>query len=85
MFNIDIFLKKFRKLTPPDSYIREIISSVIFNNLKIKINIKKIAIKNNIIYIKEKPVIKNEIFIHKKTILKEIKKKLKNKTFNNIL
>jgi len=42
-------------------------------------------LKNNIIYIKTNPVVKNEIFLNKNKILEEVKKQLKEKTPDNIL
>lgn len=85
MFNIGDFLTKFKHLTPPDEVVREVFSKTIFKILNINIKKEDISLKNNILYIKTNSFVKNEIFLHKKNILKEAEKQLGKKTPKSIL
>ncbi len=85
MFNIDNFLIKFKNLTNKDKIIKDIFSKIVLNILNIKINNKDIYIKKDILYIKTSSINKNEIFLNKSLLIKEVKKKLKNKDINNII
>lgn len=85
MFNINDFLIKFKHVTLPNETKRNILSKSIFKILNIDINIKNISLENNTVYIKTNSFIKNEIFLHKNEILKEVRKQLKNKTPKDIL
>jgi hypothetical protein len=85
MFNIGDFLVKFKQITPPDGIIRDVFSEIILQILNININKTDISLKNNTVYIKTNPFIKNKIFIHKKDILKEAEKQLGKKTPKNII
>lgn len=84
MFNIENFLKRFTLLTPPDDAIRGAVREIIEKEINISIEKKNISVHNNIIYIKTKPLFKNEIFIKKQTILKELEKKFHQKTPRDI-
>ncbi len=81
MFNLDKFLDKFKKIKPPINYI---IIDIIKNELNVNIKSENILIKNNIIYIKTKPIIKSEVFIKKQKILELIKNKTNNNKFKDI-
>jgi len=85
MFNIGDFLIKFKNLTPPDQIVKNIFLNIIYKKLDIKIPKKNISLKNNTLYLKINPIIKNEIFLHKESILKELKKELKEKTPKNFI
>lgn len=84
MFNIDDFLNKFKNLTPPDNEVREKVIEIIKNEINITIDKKNISIRNNSIFIKTKPIIKNELFINKEKLLHELKKSFGSKTPNDI-
>jgi len=84
MFNIENFLKRFELLTPPNDAIRGAVREIIEKEIGVSIEKKNISVKNNIIYIKTKPLYKNEIFIKKQYILKELEKKFHQKTPRDI-
>ncbi|MCR4330518.1 MAG: hypothetical protein NUV49_01395 [Patescibacteria group bacterium] len=84
MFNIENFLKRFTLLTPPDDAIRRGVQEVLEKEIGVFVEKKNISIHNNIIYIKTKPLFKNEIFIKKQSILKELEKKFHQKTPRDI-
>lgn len=72
MFNIALYLDKFKKIDLKSSSLKKTIHASISKVLGIDVDIKAINVKNNLIYLKVNPVIKNEIFIKKKNIIKEL-------------
>lgn len=66
------YLDKFKNLLFSKEEIYQIVSSVIENNISVKIEIKYIQIKTPFIYIKASPLVRNEILINKEKILKDI-------------
>ncbi|MBM2817458.1 MAG: hypothetical protein HW401_48 [Parcubacteria group bacterium] len=72
MFNISIYLEKFKNIESKSSTLKSVISDAVKNVLKADIDKKNIEIKNGIIYLKVHPVVKNEIFINKNNIIKEL-------------
>ena len=72
MFNISIYLEKFKNIESKSSNLKSLVNDVIKNVLKVDIDKKNIEIKNGIIYLKVHPVVKNEIFINKNNIIKEL-------------
>jgi len=85
MFNINSFLERFKKITPPEYDVRKNISDIVKNKINIEVPINHIVFRNNIIYIKTKPIYKNEIFLKKELILNDFKNKLPNIYIKNIL
>jgi len=79
------YLEKFTKLKPPHKYPKEVFTEAVKKTTGILINEKEVEISGFNIYIKTKPIYKNEIFLHKEDILKLIKGKLKDKSPKNIL
>jgi len=82
--SLSSFLDRFKKFTSPNKVIYETIIKVLYNTLRVKLNKSSIKIENKVLYIKSNPVVKNEIFLHKKQILQTLKKKLKKQTINDI-
>jgi hypothetical protein len=74
MNNIGSFFDKFKSFALVELRKREVVSKVIENLTKHKLNLKDISIKEGIINIKSNSVLKNEIFIKKTKIIEEIKK-----------
>jgi len=72
MFNISIYLDKFKNIESKSSVLKNIIIDSVKNVLKADIDKKNIEIKNGIIYLKVNPVLKNEIFINKNSIIREL-------------
>lgn len=70
--HIKNYLEKFKELLFSKEEIYQIVSSVIENNLHIKIETKNIKIKPPFLYIKASPLVRNEIMINKEKILKDI-------------
>ncbi len=66
------YLDKFKFLLFSKEEIYQIVSSVIEDNISIKIDIKFIQIKPPFIYIKASPIVRGEILMKKDKILKDI-------------
>ena len=75
MFNISIYLDKFKKIEVKSSNLKNHIIDSINNIIKINIDKKDVELKNGVVYLRVHPVVKNEIFINKNTILKELNTK----------
>ncbi len=76
MFNIDNFLEKFKNLVPADKEVKDLTVKVIKNTLGFEVKDSEIFKQNEVLFIKTKPIYKNEIFMNKQKILTEIKKTL---------
>lgn len=72
MFNISIYLDKFKKVDSKNSSFRDCITSSINKVLGVKINKENITVRNGVVYLKTNSVIRNEIFIKKKIIMDEL-------------
>jgi len=72
MFNISIYLDKFKNIESKNSVLIKIIIDSVKNILKVDIDKKNIQIKNGVIYLKVNPVLKNEIFINKNSLIREL-------------
>lgn len=72
MFNISIYLDKFKKVDSKNSSFRDCITSSINKVLGVNINKENITVRNGVVYLKTNSVIRNEIFIKKKIIMDEL-------------
>lgn len=75
MFNISIYLDKFKNIESKNSVLKNIITDSVGKILKININKKDVEVKNGVIYLKVNPVVRNEMFINKVDIIKELNAK----------
>ena len=74
---LNSFFSRFKHITPPDETVRKNVCEFILQEIGIHISFKDVSIKNKIIYINTKPIIKNEVFIRKKELLLFIQEKTK--------
>lgn len=72
MFNISIYLDKFKKVDLKNTSLKDGIISSISKVLKTKINEESVTVRGGIIYLKINPVMKNEIFINKRNIIEDL-------------
>lgn len=72
MFNISIYLEKFQKINSINSSLKDFIINTIEVVIKTKINKNNIEIVKNRVIFKVNHVVKNEIFINKTKIIKEL-------------
>ena len=84
MFDITKYLEKFKKLSQSRNFLRNSVAEAVKEICNIEIDPKNIDIKSGIARIKEKPIIKNEIFIKKIKILESLSKKTE-KEITNII
>lgn len=65
-------LSKYKDLTPPDDFKKEVISETIFRFAGFKVQKKDIELSGKMAYIKVSPAKKTELFLKKPLILKEL-------------
>jgi hypothetical protein len=70
------FLGNIHKLLFKEESKKKLLQEIFFNLLNIKIETENMEIKNNIVFLKIKPIYKNEIFLQKEKLLLSIKKDL---------
>jgi hypothetical protein len=70
------FLGNIHKLLFKEESKKKLLQEIFFNLLNIKIETENIEIKNNIVFLKIKPIYKSEIFLQKEKLLLVIKKDL---------
>jgi hypothetical protein len=78
------FLEKFKKILFQKEEILFVIVKTISKHTSIILDVKKIKIKNAIIYIEAKPIQKSEIFMNKNKILEDLKQEVQNLNFVDI-
>lgn len=72
MFNISIYLDKFKKVDFKNTSLKDCVVASIGRVLKTKVNSKDVIIREGVIYLKINPVMKNEIFIKKASIMNDL-------------
>lgn len=77
MFNIGNFLEKFRNITPPDKFVKDVLIDVVKETANIDIEKENLDVRNGVIFISIDSIIKNEIFLKKAEIMKNLTEKLK--------
>jgi Cu/Ag efflux protein CusF len=75
MFNISLFLEKFKNLGQGERLLKEAISSSVKEIVGFDLDTKNINLKNGEVIFKVSPALKNAIYIKKELILKKIKDK----------
>jgi len=69
MFDISKYLEKFTIMSQSRHYLRDSVAEAIKNVCKIEIDPKTIEIKEGIVRINTKPIIKSEVFLKKNKII----------------
>jgi Cu/Ag efflux protein CusF len=73
MFNISLFLEKFKNLGLSEKLLKEAISCSVKEIIGFDLDPKNISLKNGEVIFKVSPAIKNTIYIKKEAILAKIK------------
>ena len=73
MIEIKDLLNKLNNILLSNEGKKNSIAEAIFEVVGVKINPKKIEIKNNIVYLDVKPIYKNEIFLKQEQIFSKLK------------
>jgi len=84
MIEIKDLFAKYDKLLFREEKRRESIIEILNKVLNIQIRPEDVTIKNNVVFLNLKPIYKNEIYLKKEQILKEIEEKIKGKPPNDI-
>ena len=71
--NIKPYLEVFKKIKPPYETQKKAVVDCVYKTINIKIENRNIKISNDNVFIKTDPIVKNEIFLHKKEVLRCIK------------
>jgi len=82
--HITSFLDKFKKIIFQKEENKELVVGVISKEISFEIKKDSVKIKNGIIYIKESPIVRNEIMMRKKQILNKLKNVLPENLFLDI-
>ena len=77
MIEIKELLNKFNSTLLSSERKKNFIAEVVFEVVGVKINPKKIEIKNNTVYLNIKPIYKSEIFLKQKQIFSKLKENFK--------
>ena len=85
MEQIGSFFEKIKKNISYDLDLKKEIVFLIKENTGIEVLEKNITLKNGLLYISEKPILKNEIKIKKEKILSSFKDRIKNRKIKDIL
>jgi hypothetical protein len=75
MFDISEYLNKFKKISEGRDFLRNTVSEAIKTISGITVDPKNIEVKEGIARIKEKPIVKTEIFLKKGKIIENLKTK----------
>lgn len=81
---ISNFLDKFKKIIFKDEELKNVVVSVISNEIKKSIEVNQIKIKDGVVYIKASPIFLNEVLMKKEKILSSIKEILPNSNIFNL-
>ena len=76
MLNISKYLEKFKKITPPERFVREVFIRIVQETTNITLKDTDVQIQGNTIYITPHPLIKNEIFLQKSVLLEKLNQEL---------
>ncbi|HYC83402.1 MAG TPA: hypothetical protein VEB60_02570 [Candidatus Paceibacterota bacterium] len=82
---LSYFLAKYQNLVPPDDFLKEATADVIFRVIGKPLDKKMLSVRNNKIYVKAPPAVKNQIFLHKQRILRTLMAELDKKAPQDIL
>ncbi len=83
MLHITEYFKKFTHLAPPEKVVKEAVEKTVEKHIGVKIAPDSIRVENagqngsgSTVYIAEHPTLKNEIFMHKRAILDDLRASL---------
>jgi len=69
---ISELLEKFKKILQTDTQVKDLFVRVLKGELNYDADAKNITLKDGIIYMSDKPIVKNEVFMKKEKILMEL-------------
>jgi hypothetical protein len=76
MFEIKDLLNRFSNILSSGEAKKFLIKEAVYETTGIQVSSEKIKIKNNIIFLEIKPILKNEIYLKKEKILQKLAEKL---------
>ncbi len=82
--HISELLGKIKKTLFKNEEVYQNISNIVSKHIGFPLEISSIKIKGTVIYVKESPLIKSEVFIHKDGILSDLKLIITDRVFTDI-
>jgi len=73
MFNISDYLQKFRNLTSHEGQVKDAVRSVLYEELGVEVERDTVSYKGKQVFIHVHPLIKNEVTLNKRTLLRKIR------------
>lgn len=74
--HINIFLNKFKNILFKKDEIKSVFKQVVLKNILFELDDQDIIIKTPLIVVNGSPILKNEIFLKKEKILKELQERI---------
>jgi len=72
MRTIADLLEKFKKILQSNSQVKELFVRIIKGEINYDADTKNVTVKDGVIYLSDKPIVKNEVFMRKEKILTEL-------------
>ena len=76
MKKLRLLLGRFLDITPPNHAVRNAVVDVVRVKINIVLDRSDISVREGVVYIKARPIIKSEILLRKKEILDGVKNKI---------
>ena len=76
MKKLQLLLDRFLNITPPNHAVRNAVVDVVRVKINIVLDRSDISVREGVVYIKARPIIKSEILLRKKEILDGVKNKI---------
>ena len=72
MKNLEFFLEKFKKLTPPDDVVRSAVARAIHEVMGVEIGKEHISLKHDTVHVNSSPAFKQEMRMKRELLLAKI-------------
>jgi hypothetical protein len=72
MKSLSLFLERYTKMTPPDMVIRDSVVTLFSNHFSYSISREQVTVRSQIVYVDCPSLIKSEIALNKRELLREL-------------
>lgn len=76
MKNLSSFLDKFKNITPPERFVKEVFIKVVSDTTEITLLKNEIDVRGSVLFITTQPAIKSELFLKKDLLLEKLNQEL---------
>ncbi|MCX6735667.1 MAG: DciA family protein [Candidatus Parcubacteria bacterium] len=84
MFNIATYLEKFKKMEAPGDTVKCAAEKAIFESVGIKIEKNEMNVVDGVLFLTVPSIVKNEVYMSKRSILEKMREILKEKAIKDI-